>query len=55
MSIEVQWNGIIITYPGNSSTGVRRADNSLLPEETNLREAVDAARRRGMVFNRTIN
>ena len=37
------------TYPGNSSTGVRRAENSLLPEVTTLREALDAARKRAMI------
>mmetsp|Transcript_28857 Transcript_28857/g.42759 ORF Transcript_28857/g.42759 Transcript_28857/m.42759 type:complete len:149 (+) Transcript_28857:1143-1589(+) len=47
--------GDVEGIPGNSSTGVRRAENSLLPEERTLREAVDAARTRAMVFYRIIN
>ena len=35
-----------ITHPGNSSTGVRRAESSLLAEEATLRGADAAARMR---------
>lgn len=41
--------GDVEGIPGNSSTGVRREENSLLAEVITLREELDAARKRAMV------